>query len=243
MAALAALPVRYHCLCPADEADSLRYVNSSSVLCRHIDQSHTLPCLMLLFAKGVVWTYQRPTLKETRSFSCLQLPPVYSSYAAAERLLLSSLAPLPTPHQSLPGGAASTTPPADFQTSENPLQVANPQLPPCIWLAELRLVPPFRRPGLVLPWEGLINPHFTAPCVVDTPPSTPLPPPNSLLAEGEADIHPRGLRHRLLSCTWLSRTRGLPRLQSPRCAAGAHAPRFRFTPLSRSELRGLPVTQ
>jgi hypothetical protein len=78
------------------------------------------------------------TLKETCSFSYLQLPPVYSFYTAAERLLLSSLAPLPAPHQSLPGGAASTTPPADFQTVKIPLQVANLQLPPCIWLAELR---------------------------------------------------------------------------------------------------------
>ncbi|MFO0002948.1 MAG: hypothetical protein ACK559_17630, partial [bacterium] len=39
----------------------------------------------------------------------------------------------------------------------------------------------------------------------------------------------RGLRHRLLSRTWLSPTCGLPRLQSPRSAAGAHTPRFCFT--------------
>jgi hypothetical protein len=82
--------------------------------------------------------------------------PVFSSADpqlpfAAERPLLSSLPPLLSPHQSLPGGAASTTPPTDFQTVEVSLQVAKLQLPSRVWHAELRLIPPFSRPGLVLP--------------------------------------------------------------------------------------------
>jgi hypothetical protein len=146
------------------------------------------------------------TLKEAHSCFLLSVPLTRCSLVAAECLLLSSLPPLLSPHQSLPGGAASSTPPADFQTLETPLQVADPQLPPCNLNSTLSETWPGPPRG------GLINPCLHSHLCCRRPSFYSFTPLNSCLAEGEADIYSCGLRHRLLSRAWSSRTRGLPQL-------------------------------
>jgi hypothetical protein len=152
------------------------------------------------------------TLKEDHSCFLLPVLPTPCSLVAAECLLLSSLPPLLSPHQSLPGGASSSTPTADFQTLEIPLRVAYPQLPPCIWRAESQLTPPFSETWLVLPGGGLINPCLHSLLCCRRPSFYSSTPLNSCLTEGEADVYCCGLRHQLLSRAWSSRTRGLLRL-------------------------------
>ncbi len=60
---------------------------------------------------GILTPHSAGTLKADHSCFLLAVSPTRHAPVAAECLLLSSLPPLLSPHQSLPGGAASSTPP------------------------------------------------------------------------------------------------------------------------------------
>jgi hypothetical protein len=117
---------------------------------------------------GILNPHSAGTLKEDHSCFLLSVSPTHCSLVAAECLLLSSPPPLPSPHQSLPGGAASSTPPADFQTLGIPLRVASPQLPLCIWRAESRLTPPFSETWPDPPRGRSHKPQSSQPSVLQT---------------------------------------------------------------------------